>query len=98
MPIDDKKMTKPKVQNLILENRERLSISGVIDVTNFNTESVVMDTELGSLIVKGDDLRISKLNLENSEMVLEGDIISCVYSDDHEGKGKGLGFLSRMFK
>lgn len=98
MPIDEKKISKPKVQNLILENRERLSVSGVIDVSSFNTENVIMETELGTLVVKGDDLRISKLNLENAEMVLEGDITSCVYSDDHDGRSKGLGLLSRMFK
>ena len=97
MPIDDKKISKNKVQNLIMENRERLSISGVIDVSNFNTESVLMETELGMLTVKGEDLRISKLNLENAEIVIEGEIISCVYSDEDVGS-KGLGFLSKMFK
>lgn len=98
MSIEEKKINKPKVQNIIVENRERISISGVLDVTNFNTESVNMDTELGNLVVRGDDLRISKLNLENSEMVIEGDIVSCVYSDDGEGRNKGLGLFSKLFK
>ena len=98
MPIEEKKNSKPKVQNLIMENREKLSISGVIDVSSFNNENIIMETELGTLIVKGDDLRISKLNLENSEMVLEGDIVSCIYNDDNDGRNKGLSFLSRMFK
>ena len=98
MSIEEKKITKPKVQNIILENRERISISGVLDVTNFNTESVNMDTELGNLVVRGDDLRISKLNLENSEMVIEGDIVSCIYSDDGEGRNKGMGLFGKLFK
>jgi len=94
MPIDDKKISKNKVQNLLMENRERLSISGVIDVSNFNTECVIMETELGLLTVKGEELRISKLNLENAELVIEGEIISCVYSDEDKGS-KGL---SKMFR
>ncbi len=98
MPIEDKKLAKPKAQNLIMENRERLSVSGVIEVDSFNSENVVMDTELGLLVVKGDDLRISKLNLENGELIIEGDVLSCEYNDNHDARGKGLGFLSKMFR
>lgn len=95
---DEKKTIKPKIQNIIIENREKMSISGVIDVESFNDESVIIDTELGTLVVKGEDLHINKLNLDNSELIIEGDIISCEYSD-REGPGsRGFGFLSKMFK
>lgn len=94
---EDKKITKPKVQNLILENRERLCVSGVIEVESFNDESVYVDTELGLLIVKGADLHINKLNLDNSELIIEGEVSSCEY-EDREGSRKGLGFLGKMFK
>ncbi len=93
---DDKKIIKPKVQNLILENRQRLSISGVIDVESFNEECVVVDTELGLLIIHGEDLRINKLNIDNSELNIEGNIISCEYNDRETVKPKG--FFSRMFR
>lgn len=96
MTFDDKKITKPKVHNIILENRQKLSISGVIDVDSFNTEIVILETEMGMLSIKGEELRISRLNLENAEMIVEGDILSCVYSDDF--RTKGLGFLGRMFR
>lgn len=95
--IEDKKVSKPKVQNLILENRERLSISGVIDVESFNDESVVVDTELGVLVVRGIDLHINKLNIDSSELGIEGEIISCEYSD-RDSRSKGGGFFARMFK
>lgn len=95
--IEDKKVPKPKVQNLILENRERLSISGVIDVESFNDESVVVDTELGVLVIRGVDLHINKLSIDSSELGIEGDIISCEYSD-RDSRSKGGGFFARMFK
>ncbi len=95
---EEKKMSKPRIQNLILENREKLSVSGVIDVESFNDENVIIDTELGTLVVRGSDLHINKLNLDNSELIVEGDIISCEYSDNEGSKSKGFGFLSRMFK
>jgi sporulation protein YabP len=94
--IEDKKMNKSKTQNLILENRERLSISGVIDVESFNDECVIVETELGILIVRGEDLHINKLNIDNSELDIEGDIVSCEYSD--RDRSKGGGFFAKMFK
>ena len=95
--IEDKKVNKPKIQNLILENREKLSVSGVLDVESFNDEAVIIDTELGVLIVRGEDLHINKLNLDNSELNIEGDIVSCEYSEREGSKSKG-GFFSKMFK
>jgi sporulation protein YabP len=94
---EDKKISKPMVQNLILENREKLSISGVIDVESFNDECVIVETELGTLIVKGIDLHINKLNIDSSELGIEGDIVSCEYSD-RESRSRGGGFFARMFR
>lgn len=95
---EEKKISsRPKLQNIILENREKLSVSGVIDVESFNDEQVIIETELGGLIIRGDDLHINKLNLDNSELIVEGDIVSCEYTES-ESKSKGLGFLGRMFK
>jgi sporulation protein YabP len=95
--MEEKKVSKPKVQNLILENRERLSITGVIDVESFNDESVIVDTELGILVVRGMDLHISKLNIDSSELSIEGEIVSCEYSEK-DSRSKGSGFFARMFK
>ena len=95
--IDDKKTQKTCVQNLILENREKLSISGVIDVESFNDEMVVVDSELGILVVRGEDLHINKLSRESSELSIEGYVISCEYSEK-DGRSKGMGFFAKMFR
>ena len=97
MIVEEKKSMKSRSQNLILENRERLSITGVLDVESFNEENAVLDTELGILIIKGDDLHINKLNLENAELVIEGDIVSCSYTERDE-RNKGAGFFAKMFR
>lgn len=96
--IEEKKIPRPKVQNLILENREKLSVSGVIDVESFNDECVIADTELGVLIIKGIDLHINKLNIDSSELGIEGEIISCEYSDRSSSRNRGGGLLARIFK
>ena len=96
--IEEKKMPKPRVQNVILENRQKLSISGVVDVESFNDECVIADTELGILVIKGMDLRINKLDIDSSELGIEGDIISLEYSDREGARNRGGGFFARLFR
>ena len=43
------------IQNLILENREKLTITGVVDVLSFDDQIVIVETQLGLLTVKGED-------------------------------------------
>ena len=47
------------VQNIVLENREKLNVSGVNDVLSFDDQVVMIDTELGLLTVKGENIRIN---------------------------------------
>jgi sporulation protein YabP len=95
--IEERKIPRPKAQNITLENREKMNVTGVIDVQSFNDECVVIETDLGLLIVRGVDLHISKLNLESGELFIEGDINSCEYDDKHAGSSGG-GFFSKMFR
>lgn len=94
--MEEKKMVKPKNQTLILDNREKLSITGVNDVESFNEESIVAVTDLGVLIIRGSELHINKLNLDINELVVEGDILSLEYSDGDNTKSKS--FFGKMFK
>ena len=96
--IEDKKMMAvSKIQNLILESRTKLNASGVIDVLSFDDQIVLIETELGLLTVKGENLRINKLNLDNSELIIEGEISSMSYSD-REYEKKGTSILGKIFK
>lgn len=87
-----------KMQNIILENRSKLHLSGVLDVLNFDEEIVTVDTELGILIVKGSDLRLNKFNLENAELSIDGEIASMTYDDKSYSGKKGEGLLTKIFK
>lgn len=70
-----------KIQNIILENRNRLNVTGVIDVLNFDEEIITVVTELGILIIKGSDLHLNRFNLDSTELSVEGEINSLTYSD-----------------
>ena len=85
------------VQNLFLENRNKLNISGVNDVLSFDDQIVMVDTELGLLTVKGENLRITKLSLDTAEVIVEGEISCLSYSDSKQEKSNGT-LLSKIFK
>lgn len=85
------------MQNLILENREKLNISGVNDVLSFDDQIVILETELGLLTVKGENLRINKLSIDNEEVIIEGGINSLSYSEK-ELERKSSSILGKIFK
>ena len=98
MTIDERNSVKTGViQNLILENREKLSISGVIDVLSFDDQVVMIETELGLLTVKGGELRINKLSIDTSEVIVEGNISHLSYSEKNQEKSKGS-LIGKIFK
>lgn len=98
MTVDERKnMNTGVIQNLILENRSKLSISGVLDVLSFDDQVVMLETELGLLTVKGENIRINKLSIDTSEVIVEGEISYLAYSDKEVEKSKGS-FISKIFK
>ena len=98
MPLEERKANNVNaVQNLVLENREKLSISGVLDVLSFDDQVVIVETELGLLTIKGENLRINKLSIDTSEVIVEGEIYNLAYSENDLDK-KSSGFLNKIFK
>ena len=97
--MDDKKImqtNKSLNHNLIMENREKVIITGIIDIHSFDDELVLTETEMGILTIKGKDLKMNKLNLDNTELVVEGQIGMLQYNDvDSMKKG---GMFNKIFK
>ncbi|MBQ6824676.1 MAG: sporulation protein YabP [Clostridia bacterium] len=77
---------------LNVENRQRLSAGGVLDVDSFDEKAVVILTNMGVLTVEGNDLHINTLNVESGDIAIEGTIDQIRYSDLKEKGGmfKGL--------
>ena len=80
--------------NIILEGRERLSITGVTDVLSFDEGEVAAETTLGLLMVAGEELHVERLSLDVGELVLTGRIVSLEYVGDHNRKSS---FWSKLF-
>ena len=82
--------------NLTLENRRLLIVSGVMEVENFDDKSIDAVTEIGKLSIQGENLNIKKLNLELGDLEVEGKISGLNYSDKRSTSSEG--FLSKLFK
>ena len=82
-------------QNLMLQNRTCLSVTGVTEVCGFDDASISMITVMGDLVVKGKSLRICRLSLDVGEVDIEGTVDSMEYTKLRPNKES---FLTRIFK
>ena len=95
MQLEDKVISRDIPQNIIIENRLRMSVTGVQDVENFDDSSVTLYTNRGLLTIRGTALHVERLNLETGELAIEGTIDGIDYSEDAPVSG---GFWSRLFR
>jgi len=93
MPKEEKNIAV--AHNVILENRNKMSISGVNDVDSFDDRIIKAYTEMGGLLIKGSNLHIEELSVDVGELKIEGIIDSFEYT---EGKRSGKSVFSKIFK
>lgn len=83
---------------LVIENREHTEITGVLHVDSFDDEEVIMETEIGLLAVRGENLHIKHLNLEQGEITIDGYVLELAYAEEKHARGRGKNFFERLFK
>ena len=81
--------------NIIMENRSKISISGVENAESYNENEIILHTSRGILMVRGEALNLSKLNIDSGEITVGGRITVLEYV---EPKQSGGSFLSRIFR
>lgn len=81
MAYDEKNRTGARPHNVIMEERKRLSVTGVEDVERFDENEIMMLTAQGGLSVHGDGLHIEKLSLDAGEVCIEGLITDMSYEE-----------------
>lgn len=75
-------------KKLILTDREKLEMSGVLDVTSFDEEHALIKTENGMLAVDGDGLHVTMLDLGHGNISFEGKINGLYFSDAQKSRGR----------
>lgn len=92
-------LQKVKSHKLMINNRKSSTVTGVLDVLSFDLNEILLETEQGMLLVKGNDLHVNRLSVEKGEVELSGNIDSASYSNiNHTQTAGGENFFSRLFK
>lgn len=84
--------------SLIMEQRERLSVTGVKEVLSFDEELIAARTEMGVMLVRGNGLHISRLNLERGELGADGMVESISYEKTEEYTKPAVSLLGKIFR
>lgn len=83
-------------QNIQIENRKSIKLSGVTKIHNLNTLEFSLETTLGNLIIKGNNLEMLSFDVENGNLCITGEIDSLSYQNTSKKNNKG--FIQKLFK
>jgi len=87
---------KENKSTLTLINRKKLSMSGILEVVSFKDIEIVLKTSLGDMIIKGEDLKMNKLDVQNGDIVIMGEISSLLYTGRDSSDKESI--LRKLFK
>ena len=90
-------MEAERKSSLSLEDRKKLTLSGVLEVVNFDDEKISLNTILGNLAIKGEGLKMNKLDVQNGDVIIMGYISSMIYSGK-DGKKSKESIIKKIFK
>ena len=66
---------------LTLSDRSQLTLTGVTEVLSFDEDSVVARTDLGTLEIQGNDLKLKTLSPEGGHLHVQGNVAALIYED-----------------
>lgn len=95
----DSHTTKGPVQehDVIMKGRKLLDITGVKQVESFDNEEFLLETVMGFLAIKGQNLQMKNLDVDKGIVSIKGKVFDIVYLDDQHGE-KAKGFFSKLFR
>lgn len=87
-----------KSHKISLNNRVSGVMTGIREVISFDAGEIILDTEQGIMILKGEDLHVNRLTLEKGEVEIDGRIDGIMYTDQEEKKKSRENFLAKLFQ
>ena len=81
MAFEEKGKLPVRPHHVIMEDRSRLSITGVEDVISFDETEIITRTGQGNLIIRGEGLHIGKLTLDSGEASVDGTVRELCYEE-----------------
>lgn len=87
-----------RAHKMILSNRRTCNLTGVSDVLSFDVNEIILETDMGMLMIKGKELHVNRLTLDKGEVDIEGRVDSFTYSEQLSAAAKGESLLTRLFR
>ena len=69
---------------LTLDGRKHLTMTGVTEVVSFDDTAVVLRTQLGTLMIHGQQLQLKTLSLEGGQVAVDGEISALIYEEPRQ--------------
>ena len=86
------KLVQQKEQKVILENRKKLTITGISKVENVNLNQISALINNSTIVINGSNLHIDKLDVATGHIEISGEINAIKYTD------KKANLFKRMFR
>lgn len=96
--MEDLNSINRRQHKMTMINRKNCTLTGVIDIIAFDENEVILETDMGILMIKGQDLHVKRLTLEQGEIDVDGNMDSFLYSEHKTLAAKGESLLGRLFK
>lgn len=84
--------------SISLLEKKSLVITGVKKIVNFDNNQFLLETIMGLLVIKGNDLELLKLDTLQGNVSIKGNVNSIDYIDEEKRKDKDDGIFGRLFK
>lgn len=79
----------------LIENRNKITLTGVTDIGSFDEENIVVFTHYGEINIHGEALQVSNVNIDSGDFSAEGTVISIAYTEKIH---KPSSIFSKVFK
>ena len=79
-----------------INDRKAITLSGIKKIISFNHEVFIMESNLGTLELKGNDLELNKLDTSAGNVNIKGNISGLNYLDKEKNKEESI--LVKLFK
>lgn len=82
-------------ESILLENYEHMELKGATKVVSATATQIVVETETKNIIINGNNLEVTKLDLENNLVCLSGSVSLVKLGSSN---GQKPSFFKRIFK
>jgi sporulation protein YabP len=86
-----------KEHQIKINNRKEIDITGVKEVDSFDNEEFLLQTSMGYLVIRGENLHLKNLDVDEGSVSIKGRLYEISYIDHNQGE-KAKGFFSKLFK